>query len=211
VPKPVPKPVRRRTLLDRLFSPFTMTVYALLLGLGLGLGSAYYALNGDYPFGSVRIGPWVTWPNVGSDKADPYARAIIAKRGDIPLALGEGWALRASLDNEGKPLDAACSYRVGSVMPQTRLWTIGAYDQDGALLQSDLKRSGFTSSEILRDAEGRFTIMLSHDLQPGNWIQLPPAGPFSLGLRLYDMPGVAGAAKLGAEALPSIERLGCGS
>ena len=34
-------------------------------------------------------------------------------------------------------------------------------------------------------------------------------GDVQLGLRLYDMPGIGGAVKLGADDLPSIERLEC--
>jgi hypothetical protein len=206
-----PARARRRTLLDGLFSPFTMTVYAIALGLGLGLGSAYQVLRGDYPFGAVHLGPWTAWPELGSGQADPYARAIVAKRGDIPLALGEGLMLRATHDSRGQPLDSACTYRIGSAMPPTRLWTLSVYDAGGGAVQSDLKRSGFTSSEILWDANEQFSILLSRQLQPGNWIQLPQGGPFTLSLRLYDMPGIAGALKLGAEAFPSIDRLECGA
>jgi hypothetical protein len=210
---PVASPLRRRRrgLLDRLFSPFTMTVYALALGLGLGLGSAYEVMRGDYPFGAARIGPWQTWPDLGSGRADPYARAILAKRGDVPLALGEGLALRATQDSKGQPLDAACTYRIGALMPPTRLWTLAAYDGAGQPVQSDLKRSGFTSAELLRNPDDTFAVVLSPRLQPGNWLKLPGSGPFTLSLRLYDMPGVAGAWKLGAEAMPSIERLECGA
>ncbi|MCD6072293.1 MAG: hypothetical protein K0S42_2809, partial [Microvirga sp.] len=67
-----------------------LVVYTLLLALGLGLGSAYWAINGKPPFGSLRLGPWQAWPTLGSPQADPYMRAIIARRGDVPLATGEG-------------------------------------------------------------------------------------------------------------------------
>jgi hypothetical protein len=183
-------------------------VYALLLALGLGLGSAYLALNGEPPFGSLRLGSWKVWPRLGSPEADPYMRAIIARRGDVPLATGEGVALTAQADSEGQALDSACSYRIGPVAPAARVWTLTLYDQEGHLLVSELGRSSFTSAEIVRDAEDRFTIVLSRTLQPGNWLQLPPSGPFRAVLRLYDPPGAAGAI-LSESTFPSIERLGC--
>ncbi|MET0430455.1 MAG: DUF1214 domain-containing protein [Microvirga sp.] len=201
----------RRRFLDRLLSPFVMVVYAVGLGLGLGLGSAYEVLRGSFPFGSVEIGPWTAWPEVGSGKADPYARAIVARTGDVPLALGEGLALVATRDSAGQPLDGACTYRLGALMPQARLWTLSVYDDAGRPIDTELKRTGFTSAEILRRPDDTFIILLSRRLQPGNWIRLPAGGPFTIGLRLYDMPGIGGAAKLGADALPSIERLECGS
>ena len=49
-------------------------LYAFALALGLGIGSAYWALAGEYPFGGVAVGPWTAWPAVGSREADPYAR-----------------------------------------------------------------------------------------------------------------------------------------
>jgi hypothetical protein len=193
------------------FNPTVLLIiYALLLALALGLGSAYLALKGDPPFGRVRIGPWQTWPKLGSPEADPYMRAIVAYRGDVPLATGEGLAVTARTDNEGRELDSGCSYRIGAVMPAARIWTLTLYDRDGRLPASGSARSSFTSSEIVRNTDNLFFLNLSRDLSAGNWLQLPPSGSFSLVLRLYDMPG-AGGANLKAEDLPTIERLGCGS
>jgi hypothetical protein len=187
-----------------------LILYTLLLALGLGLGSAYLALKGDPPFGSVRLGPWKVWPRLGSPGADPYMRAIIASRGDVPLATGEGLSLTANADSEGRALDSACSYRIGSVAPAARLWTLTLYDEAGRLLVSDLGRSSFTSAEIVRNAEDQFAIALSRSLQPGNWLQLPASGSFKVVLRLYDPPSAAGAI-LSEGTFPTIERLGCGA
>jgi hypothetical protein len=187
-----------------------LILYSLLLALGLGLGSAYQALNGDPPFGSLRVGPWMVWPKLGSPEADPYMRAIIARRGDVPLATGEGITLSARVDSSGRALDSSCSYRIGSVMPAARLWTITLYDEKGQLLVSELGRSSFTSAEIVRDADDRFSLALSRTLQPGNWLQLPPSGSFQAVLRLYDPPGAAGAI-LSESTFPGIERIGCGA
>ncbi len=82
------------------------------------------------------------------------------------------------------------------------------YDRDGALPASELGRSSFTSSEIVRRPDNGFDIVLSRDLSAGNWLQVPSEGAFTLVLRLYDMPGAAGP-NLDADALPTIERLGC--
>jgi len=187
-----------------------LIVYTLLLALGLGLGSTYWVLQQEPPFGSLRVGPWKAWPALGSPNADPYMRALLAQRGDVPLALGEGLGFIAASDSEGRPLDAACTYRVGSVVPTARLWTFSVYDQDGHLPKTDLGRSSFTSAEILRDAQDHFTIALSKSLQDGNWLQLPGSGKFTIVLRLYDTPGAAGTG-LSESAFPSIQRVGCGA
>jgi Uncharacterized conserved protein len=187
-----------------------LILYALLLALGLGVGSAYAVLNGNPPFGSRHLGPWQTWPKLGSAEADPYMRAIVARRSDIPLATGEGLALTAQSDSEGRKLDSACSYRIGPSTPAARWWTLTVYDEDGKLAPSELGRSGFTSPEVLRDAQNGFAVVLSRTLSAGNWLQLPASGPFSVVLRLYDIPGAAGLS-LNPEDLPAIERLECGA
>ena len=187
-----------------------LVIYALLLALGLGLGSAYWAMNGNPPFGSLRLGPWQAWPSLGSPEADPYMRAIIARRGDVPLATGEGLGFTATVDSEGRALDAGCSYSIGSVAPSARLWTLTLYDRDGRLPVTELGRRSLTSAEVVRDTQDRFTIALSRNVQPGNWLQLPASGTFSVALRLYDPPGAA-AANLEETDFPAIQRLGCGA
>jgi len=201
---PAPRPVTFRTVPTAF-----LVVYSLLLALGLGLGSTYWILKGDPPFGSLSLGPWKAWPTLGSTSADPYMRAILAQRGDVPLATGEGLGFTATTDGEGRPLDSACTYRVGADAPAARLWTFSVYDQNDRLVQTELGRNSFTSAEILRDAQDRFTIALSRSLQDGNWLQLPPSGRFSIVLRLYDTPGAAGTG-LTESSFPVIERAECG-
>jgi hypothetical protein len=187
-----------------------LIVYALLLALGVGLGSTYWILKQDPPFGSLSVGPWKAWPALGSADADPYMRAILAQRGEVPLALGEGLGFTAVADSEGRPLDSACTYRIGSIVPAARLWTFSVYDQDGRLVQTDLRRSSFTSAELLWNVEDQFTIALSRSLQDGNWLQLPSSGRFSIVLRLYDTPGAAGTG-LTESVFPMIQRVECGA
>ncbi|WP_414471699.1 DUF1214 domain-containing protein [Microvirga sp. M2] len=204
-PDAASKPVTFRSVPTAL-----LVVYAVLLALGLGLGSTYWMLKGEPPFGRLRIGSWTAWPALGSTSADPYMRAILAERGDVPLATGEGLGFTAKTDSEGRDLDSACTYRVGSVAPTARLWTFSVYDQNGRLLQTELGRSSFTSAELLRDDEDGFEIALSRNLHDGNWLQLPPSGRFSVVLRLYDTPGAAGTG-LTESVFPSIRRVECGA
>ena len=187
-----------------------LVVYALFLGLGLGLASVHWVINRNPPFGSLRLGAWQAWPKLGSPEADPYMRAILAHRGDVPLATGEGLGFTATTDSEGRPLDSACTYTIGSAAPIARVWTLTLYGQDGRLPVTELGRRSFTSAEVLRDSQDRFTIALSRTLQPGDWIQLPASGSFTVSLRLYDPPGAAGA-NLEESDLPVIQRLGCGA
>lgn len=185
-----------------------LVVYALTLGGVLGLVSADYATSGGYPFGGTPIGSWTAWPKAGSLDADPYSRAVNARRGDIPLAVGEGMLLTASVDDDGRALDAACTYHLSGVTPPARAWTLTVTGR-GAAEQAPT-RDNFTSTEILRDADGQFAILFSPEVQPGNWLPMPrPRGPVRLALRLYDTPVAASVSSLDRDSLPSIERVGC--
>ncbi|HEY8565900.1 MAG TPA: DUF1214 domain-containing protein [Beijerinckiaceae bacterium] len=204
----LPRPATKRRA-PRRTSTATLILYALAVGAGLGLSSAYLLVRRDFPIGGVRAGPWVAWPRVGSREADPYARAIVARRGEVPLGVGEGLAFTAATDSAGQPLTATCEYRIGSVTPPARYWTLTLYDQTGRPALGDLGRAGFTSGEIMREADGRFAITLARDPAPGNWLRQPAAGPVRLVLRLYDTPVAAGSAALDAASLPAIERGVC--
>ncbi|MGU3536307.1 DUF1214 domain-containing protein [Methylobacterium sp. A54F] len=198
--------------LVRKSSTVGLTLYALALGAVLGLASADWATRGGYPFGGVAVGAWTAWPRAGSTAADPYARAVNARRGEIPLAVGEGMLLTAASDEGGRGLDATCTYAVTGVTPPARAWTLtvagrGAPDPDRPRL-----REGFTSTEILRERDGRFQITVGPEVAPGNWLPSPRAsGPIRLALRLYDTPVAASAGTLDRGAVPTITRLRCAS
>lgn len=191
--------------LKRLASPAVLAVYAVLLGLGLGLGTAYWAISGDYPLGRVRVGPWTLWPRIGSRDIDPYARAIMARTGAIPLGVGEGLMLVATVDDADRALEARCAYRIGSATPPARLWTITSYGPPG----SGEPPRGLTSAQLVRDANGDFGIVAAVDPRPGNWLALPQSGAISFVLRLYDTPVAASSTALDRRALPGIDRLEC--
>ena len=193
-----------------------LVLYALALGAGLGLASANWATLGRSPFGGVTLNAWTAWPRLGSREADPYARAIHARTGEIPIALGEGLLLTAAMDDAGWPLSLACVYRIAGATPPARAWTLTAERRRPAAVAAEAAgpppRLGFTSTEVLRDANGRFAITLAPRVQPGNWLPMPDGeGALRLALRLYDTPVAASTGALEREGVPSITRLDCES
>ncbi|MFH6785463.1 MULTISPECIES: DUF1214 domain-containing protein [Methylobacterium] len=194
-----------------------LVVYALGLGAVLGLASANWATRGRYPFGGVVLNAWTAWPKIGARDADPYVRAIHARTGEVPLALGEGLLLTALTDDDGRRLDPSCRYRIAGATPPARAWTLtvergrhAAPAEPQAGTAPPPPRTGFTSTEVLRDRDGRFAVALSPDVQPGNWLPMPAGeGSIRLVLRLYDTPVAASTGVLEREGVPSITREVC--
>ena len=180
-----------------------------ILGALLGLGVTVAALRGGVGFGAVRAGPWTAWPRAGDANIDPYLRAQLTRSGEIPLGVSEGVSFVAKNDSAGGPLNGACDYAVSGQTPQARYWTLTAMTPRGRLAANPAARNGFTSSEILRAADGGFSIALSHNARPGNWLPLPYGKDFILVLRLYETEFSAGALAFESANLPVIVKGYC--
>lgn len=167
-------------------------LFALAVAAVIGLGTTWLALSQGAAFGAVTIGAWTAWPRSGTRDVDPYARATIARSGELPVASGDGVAFVARTDDDGKPLDGRCSVAITGTTPQARFWTLTLYDPQGRLIGNVVDRQGFTSEEIVRHADGSFEIVVAPRARPGNWLPTNGAVRYVLVLRLYDTPvGVA--------------------
>jgi hypothetical protein len=187
----------------------TSTLFALLIAAAVGLGLTYFALTRGAAFGALTIGSWTAWPKTGTADADPYARATIARTGQLPVALGDGVSFTAQTDDDGKPLDGRCNVVLFGVTPAARFWTLTLYNRDGGLVANSVERFGFTSQEIVRRADGSFEISVSPRAHAGNWLPTAGVERYTLMLRLYDT-AVGVATKAGREVpMPSIETRSC--
>jgi len=187
----------------------TSTLFALIIAGAVGLGLTYFALTRGAAFGALTIGSWTAWPKTGTADADPYARATIARTGQLPVALGDGVSFTAKSDDSGKPLDGRCDVVLSGVTPAARFWTLTLYNNDGDLIANSIDRYGFSSQEILRRADGSFEIAVSPRASPGNWLPTGGVDRFTLVLRLYDT-AVGVATKAGREVpMPAIETRDC--
>lgn len=182
----------------------------ILAGLGAGLGLTALAVGPSAPVLTRSLQGWTFSPRIGSPEIDPYSRARLFVSGGLPLASGEGYALIATEDSAGTPLDTRCHYRITSPFPVARYWTITLTDPAGRLIPNLAGRSGFTSSEIVRPLEGRFALEIGPEPQPGNWLPTgSKPGTFEITLRFYETPLAATATRLDSRALPTLTKIGC--
>jgi hypothetical protein len=162
------------------------SLFALVVAAIVGLGATYLALTRGAAFGPLTIGSWTAWPKTGTADADPYAQASIARIGRLPTALGDGVAFTAQADDNGRLLDGRCNVVISGVTPAARFWTVTLYNVDGELVANSINRSGFTSQEIVRRADGSFEIDVTPRASPSNWLPTGGIERYILLLRLYD-------------------------
>lgn len=191
------------------FALLAKFVFALLVGSLLGIALTFFSLEGGVGFGAVKAGAWTGWPQYGLADIDPYSRARLARSHELPLGAAEGISFVAAGDDQGTPFHPSCDYVVTGNVPRARYWTLTLLSPEGFLVPNTPRRYGFTSSEILRAADGTFEIVLSRQARAGNWLPIGSAAPFVLVLRLYDSELDAGAPNLQSNDLPKVLRGGC--
>jgi hypothetical protein len=188
-------------------------VLAVLAGLALGLGSALWGAGlwparGNMAFGDVDVGGWRSDFAVGSEAADPYTRARVARHGLLALAKTEAVYFTRAADDSGAPLREACTYKLsGGAMP-AGWWSVTLYDAQSMLPANS---DGALSIDAERAGGGAWQAVIAskRPADEGLWISSRGAGSFDLTLRLY-MPEVTLLTDPNtALAPPKIARLAC--
>ena len=182
----------------------TGLLLSFAVAAGIGLGSTWYALTQNISFGALELGAWKGYPRNGTVSIDPYARAVIARNGELPVGSGDGVTFTAAADDDGRPLDGRCDVVVRGTTPPARYFTLTLYTPSGQLVANSLDRRGFTSQELVRDASGEFEITVSPRARPGNWLPTGGIDGYILMLRFYDT-SLGIATRAGREApMPAI-------
>jgi hypothetical protein len=185
------------------------SLLALVIAAVVGLGTTWLTLTRGVAFGAIQIGAWTAWPKTGTRDIDPYARAAIARSGELPIGSGDGVAFYARADDSGRPLDGRCDVLMTGTTPQARFWTLTLYDPQGKLIGNAIDRQGFTSQEILRNADGSFDILVAPRARPGNWLPTNGIDSYVLILRLYDSPVGAATRATREVPMPAISLRSC--
>jgi hypothetical protein len=167
---------------------------AVIAGLAFGLGSALW-LSGLWPapsnmaFGDVEVGGWRSDFAIGSEAADVYTRARVARHGLLALAKSEAVYFTRALDDDGAPLSDRCQYRLsGGPMP-AGWWSVTLYDGQSML---PANTDGALSIDAERAGQGEWAALIAPQRPDDGtpWISSRNAGTFDLTLRLY-MPAKA--------------------
>jgi len=185
------------------------TLLTLLIAIGGGAGSVWYALGTVGGLGALTVGGWTAYPQAGGGNADPYSKARIAREAELPLGRAEGLAFIAERDSANAPLRRNCTYRVEGNIPQSRFWTLYAAGPGNRALPAVGDRArGASAFEVVRQPDNSVLISISRHPAPLNWLAISGDGPMTLVLTLYDTP-VTSNENIGEIELPQVLRVGC--
>lgn len=182
---------------------------ALCVAAAVGLGGTWLSTTRGLGFGNVSLGAWTANPKSGTTDIDPYARASLARTGELPLGSGDGVAFVARSDDSGRRLNGRCDVILSGTTPSARFWTIALYDADGRLVPNTIERQGFTSQEIVRRNDGTFEIVVAPRPRAGNWLPTGAVERYLLVLRLYDAASGVVSRQGRETPMPSISVRSC--
>lgn len=124
---------------------------AVLVGAALGVASAWAALSFGASTFTETYGAWSHSRAAGSQAADPYTRAIIAREGLLALSAREALYFSLDRDEEDRPLDESCVYELHGLPLSARWWSVTLYARDGYLAQNRDNAGSVDASRIGND------------------------------------------------------------
>ena len=188
-------------------------LFAILTGGAVGFGSAL-AMAGLWPganslsFGDVDVDGWRSDFAIGSEAADAYTRARVARHGSLALAKSEAVYFTRATDDAGRALSDACTYRLsGGGMP-AGWWSVTLYDGRSLLPDNSDKALSIDAGRA-GDGDWEAVIAAERPAAASHWISSRNAGTFDLTLRLYMPDPAVLETPVQTLLLPRIERLGC--
>ena len=182
---------------------------ALVGGLTVGLGAAWWLTGSGFSGGAIANGPWTTSLGLGTKATDRITRAAVARAGLLALPAKETIYWTATTDAAGVPLDGNCRYRLSGTSLDARWWSVTIYDAAGYLVSNPANRWSVNGANVPLDANGGWRVTISPD-EPadGAWLPGTRGQPFHLTLRMYN-PGKDFRAAPAKAALPAIVKEGC--
>ncbi len=183
-----------------------------VIGIVLGGASALY-MAGLWPgmkpldFGDVQVDGWRSDYAIGSEAADIYTRARVARHGLLGLAKSEAVYFTRTRDDDGQVLRESCDYRLsGGDMP-AEWWSITLYDPESMLPMNEDSALSYDKS---RAGSGRWEAIISPQApESEGWISSRNAGTFDLTLRLYVPEAALLDTPETALSPPAVELLQC--
>jgi len=191
-------------------SAFICLFLGAFLGLGSALGAAGIVGPGMRLGGAVDVRNWTSDWTIGSEAANPWTRARVARHGLLALTKDEAVYFTRAADDDGGRLSEACAYKVSGGRLPAQWWSITLYDSTSFLPSNTDNALSFdlTDAQSAGNAEAwSFTIAPLPVDEP--WVSSRAGGAFDLTLRLYKPEAGLIADPETTLTAPRIVRLSC--
>lgn len=180
---------------------------AIVLGALLGAFATWWSIGAMGALAQQSFGPWRSNALAGSQAADPYTRAAIARTGLLALSARETTYFNLATDDRGEALDESCVYELaGGPMP-ARWWSVTIYAPDDYLPQNNDHAFSIDGTRV---GDGDWVARVAPVRgDADNWISSRAAQRgFVLMLRLYQ-PAQEAREHPSTIRLPELRRISC--
>jgi hypothetical protein len=166
--------------------------------------------------GSIMNGAWSTRLDLARSNTSGVVRAYVAQIGLAANQAEEALYWTALVDDAGRRLDGGHSYslvfRQRPPVADTGFWSLTVYGADSFLVPNPDKRYSIGDRSLPKQRDdGSFTVRVSAQkpaTESDSWLPAPPAGPFSLTLRMF-VPLPVALEHPASIPLPSITCVDC--
>jgi hypothetical protein len=186
--------------------PFGAAAQFLVIALGGGLATAWYAIEWGAAPTALSFGPWRTWINAGRADIDPYTRAHLTRRQRLAFDATIATTFEAQTDDTGEELHSACEYVITAPPIDASWWRLAVFTRDGRLLENRAGRHVLDRHTALVEPDGAIRVTLAREARAGNWLPTSGGGALTVLLTISEDRATASNAP---QALPGIRRLAC--
>ena len=164
---------------------FLILVLVLLAGALAGMASVHWAADSALLAGMARVGAWRAWPRAGMADTLPYARLHYRLLGTLPPSTGERLEMVALRDDEGRALDADCTYLLRGGMLPVRYWLLALHVEGEKAPPRAFASLG--AEDVIYEPDAGLVIGIASRPVPGNWLRAPRHGALRLVLHLMGL------------------------
>jgi hypothetical protein len=146
-------------------------------GIAAGCLSAFVLIQSAGVEAVTDDPPWVSRAEGIAGGQSFLVRAHYMMEGRLPPAPGQLTEATAETDADGRPLTSNCMYRLSAPGPLPAWWSLSV--TGGADARAPLQATA-DSASVIRESDGRVTVIAAATPQPGNWLRVPGTRRFTL-------------------------------
>lgn len=175
---------------------YSAILFVLCFGVFAGWFSARVMLDRAVGSSTLPANNWREVKSAGDNLWSTYQSGHYLWSGKLqPAAYVR--MFRRDADDDGNALRSDCTTLIEGKSPAARWWMIGADNGNESRTLS--------SGTIIREQDNSYSVTISHNAAPGNWLSLGGSRDYVLYLTINDAKDEDGK----GPALPRVKRLWC--